>query len=144
MPLMFLSYPEGTFTTDALNSLVDQITSDGIECEKLPLTDYVRSTTWVYAREYPKSHVFHGGKAGGESVISLEVNVIAGGYSAATKTELVKRVTDAIEKHGRLPKGQPRRVYVVIREVAEANWGFDGQMIDLEVLRNPPADAQPL
>jgi len=43
-----------------------------------------------------------------------------------------------------MPSGEPRRVHVVIREVAEANWGFDGKTIDLQVLRNPPKDAVPL
>ena len=141
---MFLNYTEGTFTPDNLTRLADQITRDGEELEKLPLTDYVLSTTWVYAREYPKAHVFHGGKPGGNKFVALDINVIQGGYSATTKMELIRRVTDAIEKYGSLPAGQPRRVYVLIREVAEANWGFDGQLINLEALRDPPTDAEPL
>jgi uncharacterized C2H2 Zn-finger protein len=107
---MFLNYTEGAFTTDSLNLLVEQITRDGEELEKLPLTDYVLSTTWVYTREYPKAHVYHGGKPGGESFIALDINVIQGGSNATTKLELIKRVTDAIGKHGNLPEGQPRRV----------------------------------
>jgi hypothetical protein len=43
-----------------------------------------------------------------------------------------------------LPKDEPRRIYVLIREVAEANMEFDGNNIDLEVLRNPPAGLMPL
>ena len=144
MPLMFLNYPEGTFTPEALTRVATQITRDGEELEGLPLTDYVLSTTWVYTREYPPSNVFHGGKAGGNNFIVLEINVIQGGYNARTKAELIRRVTDTISEHGNLPKGEPRRVYVLIREVAEANWGFDGQSIDLEALRDPPKDTRPL
>ena len=141
---MFLNYTAGTFTPDALNRLADQITRDGEELEKLPLTDYVLSTTWVYAREYPEAQVYHGGKPGGNKFVALEINVIQGGYSATTKAELIKRVTDAIGQHGNLPTGEPRRVYVIIREVAEANWGFDGVNINLEALRDPPTAAKPL
>lgn len=141
---MFLNYPQGTFTPEALDRLANQITRDGEELEGLPLTDYVLSTTWVYAREYAKERIYHGGKPGGNNFIALEINVIRGGYSASTKRELIKRVTNAIEEYGNLPKGEPRRVYVIIREVEESNWGFDGQPIDLEALRNPPADAKPL
>ena len=141
---MFLHFTEGTFTKDALNRLCDKITRDGEELERLPLTEFVLSTTWVYAREYSKDHVFHGGKPGGGNFITLDINVIQGGYSASTKKELIKRVTDAISEHGNLPEGEPRRVYVLIREVAESNWGFDGQPIDLEELRNGPQDRAPL
>ena len=144
MPLMFLNYTAGTFTPEALDRLADEITRHGEELEKLPLTEYVLSTTWVYAREYPKEQVYHGGKSGGNSFVALDINVIQGGYSASTKQELIKRVTDAIGNHGNLPKGEPRRVYVIIREVAEANWGFDGANIDLEALRSPRGDEKPL
>jgi phenylpyruvate tautomerase PptA (4-oxalocrotonate tautomerase family) len=136
---MYLSYTEGAFTHNGLDSLAKKITQDAIELEKLPSDDWVRSTTLIYAHAYPQTHVYHGGKPGGNKFITLDINVIQGGYSATTKTELIKRVTGAIEEHGNLPKDEPRRVYVLIQEVAEANLGFDGNNIDLEVLRNPQA-----
>ena len=142
MPLMFLSYPTGSFTPDALDRVVEQVTRDGEALEGLPLTEYVLSTTWVYAREYGEMQVYHGGKPGGNKCITIEINVLQGGYHAASKKELIKRVTDTIGKHAKLP--EPRRVYVIVREVAEANWGFDGQLISLEALRNRSADEEPL
>jgi phenylpyruvate tautomerase PptA (4-oxalocrotonate tautomerase family) len=144
MPIMYLSYTEGSFTQGGLDSLAKQITHDAIELEKLPQDDWVQSTTVIFANAYPATHVYHGGKSGGNRFITLHVNVIQGGYSAATKTELIKRVTDAVEAYGNLPKDEPRRVYVLIREVAEANLGFDGNNIDLQVLRNPPEGLTPL
>ena len=141
---MFLSYPAGTFKPDALDKLADEITRAGEKYERLPLTEFVLSTTWVYAREYPKEQVYHGGKPGGANFISLDINVLQGGFNATTKRQLIKSVTDSIEKHGNLPNGEPRRVYVLIREVAEANWGFDGGLIDLEALRNTDPNATPL
>lgn len=147
MPLMFLNFTEGTFSTNSLDTLIASLTRDAIELEKLPLTDYIGSTTWVYTREYPKNRVYHGGKPGGSNgsnFVALEINVILGGFSASTKRNLISRVTDAISKYGDLPENEPRRVYVIIREVAESNWGFDGQTIDLEMLRDPPTDAKPL
>lgn len=141
---MYLSYTEGAFTRDGLDSLAAQITRDAIELEKLPLTDWVRSTTLIYTHACPQDQVYHGGKSGGSKFITLDINVIQGGYSAATKSELIRRTTEAIDEHGNLPKGEPRRVYVLIREVAEANLGFDGKSIDLEVLRDPPAGLAPL
>ncbi|KAK5700664.1 hypothetical protein LTR97_005181 [Elasticomyces elasticus] len=137
MPLIHLHYPKGTFTPDALTATATQFTRDGEGLEKIPLSEWAMSTTFIYAHEHAPELVLHGGKPGGNRVVSVEINVIQGGYSATTKTELIKRVTDTIGKYGDLPKEGPRRVYVVIREVAEANWGFDGQNINLEVLRDP-------
>lgn len=68
--------------------------------------------------------------------------MIQGGYSASTKQELMVPVTNAVEKYGDLPKGEPRCVYVVIRKIPESNWGFDGRPINLETLRNPPAGGE--
>ncbi|KAK3075237.1 hypothetical protein LTR53_001601 [Teratosphaeriaceae sp. CCFEE 6253] len=143
MPLIYLSYSEGTFSLEALNIVANQITRDGEELEKIPLTEWALSTTWVYARAYPTTHVFHGGKPGGNNFVTVDINIIQGGYSATKKTELMKRITGVISKHGAIPKGEPPRIYVLIREVAEANWGFDGQPINLEALRYPAtADGQ--
>lgn len=144
MPLMFLNYTEGTFTPEALDKVATTMARDGDELENLPLTDWVLSTSWVYTREYPKTKVYHGPKSGGANFVALEINVIQGGYHAATKKELIKRTTDIIAKYGDLPEDEPRRVYVLIREVAEANWGYDGQNLDLEFLRHAPADIKPL
>ncbi|KFG78610.1 hypothetical protein MANI_002850 [Metarhizium anisopliae] len=121
MPVIYLSYPEGTFSPDNLNSTADHITRDAVGLEKLPLTGDALSATMIYAREYPRAYVFHGGKPGGNRFVAVDINVLQGGYSATTKTELIKRVTDTIEKYGQLSQGGPRRVHVVIREVAEAN-----------------------
>lgn len=98
----------------------------------------------IYTHAYPEDHVYHGGKPGSSKFVTLNINVMQGRYSAATKSELIRRTTEAIDEHGNLPKGEPRRVYVLIREVAEANLGFDGKSIDLEVLRDPPTGLAPL
>jgi phenylpyruvate tautomerase PptA (4-oxalocrotonate tautomerase family) len=142
---MYLSFTEGAFDPSGLDSLAQEITQDAMELEKLPFqNEWVRSTTLVFTRAYAQAHVYHGGKPGGNKFVTLDINVIQGGYSAATKSELINRVTDAIEKYGNLPKGEQRRVYVFIREVAEANLGFDGKNIDLQVLRDPPEGLMPL
>lgn len=111
---------------------------------ELPPNDWVRSAAPIYTQAYPQGNVYHGGKPGGSNFITLDVSVTQGGYSASTKTELIKRATEAIEKYGGLPEGEPRRVYVIIREVAEANLGFDGKSVDFEMLRNPPEGLEPL
>ena len=145
MPLMFATYTAGAFDQDSLDAFADQITKDGEELEGLDMTDFVLSTTWVWCQEYPSTHVYHGGQnQGGKDFVTVQINVIQGGYTEATKKELIKRVTDAVDKYADLPSGEPRRVYVLLREVPENSWGFDGRPIRLEDLKNPPKDAAPL
>jgi phenylpyruvate tautomerase PptA (4-oxalocrotonate tautomerase family) len=141
---MYFHYPEGTFTSESLQLTVSQLSKDGMDCELIPITDFNFSTTWVFCRPYPKELIFHGGKNSGETFISLEINVALGGYSNATKKDLMQRTTDTIAKYAGLPQDQPKRVYVILREVQENNFAFDGEQIDLVKLRNPEKGAQPL
>lgn len=145
MLLVFVSYTAGAFDQDSLDALAEQITHDGGELEGLDMIDFVLSTTWIWCQEFPRTHVYHGGKnTGDKDFVTAQINVLQGGYTEATKKELIKRVTDAVEKYAQLPTGEPRRVYVLLREVPENSWGFDGQPIHLEDLKNPPQDAAPL
>ena len=145
MPHMFASFTAGAFSQDSLDAFADQITRDGEELEGLDMTDFVLSTTWVWCHEYPRTHVYHGGQNRGDKhFISVQINVLQGGYSETTKKELIKRVTDAADKYAELPQGEPRRVQVLLREVPENSWGFDGRPIRLEDLKDPPQDAAPL
>src|SRR5450756_1458182 len=104
MPIMYVNYPEGTFTQEAIDKLAYELTAFGEGAEKLPKTPYLFSTTWVYFRPYPKELVFHGGKSGGRNVISLEVNVFEGGLDYAAKKKFYKEVTDAIAEATGMPK----------------------------------------
>lgn len=144
MPKIFISYPEGTFCESALTALAEEITTTGLQCEKLPDTPYVRSNIWVYANEYPAERVYHGGKSQGMNVISLEVNVVEGALDDDSRKALIARFTEAVGKHAGIAAQQRVPVYIVIREVPPRNWGMFGNPITLQSLRNPPTDAEPV
>jgi phenylpyruvate tautomerase PptA (4-oxalocrotonate tautomerase family) len=144
MPKVFINYPNGTFLENALNALAEEITTAGLECEKLPDTPYVRSNIWVYAREYDVEKVFHGGKPRGTKVISLEVNVVEGALDADSRKELIARFTSIVGKHAGIPPQERVPVYIVIRDVPPQSWGMFGKPISLESLRNPAANAEPV
>ena len=65
MPKIFMSYPEGAFSGDAIDLLAEEITNGAPSIEKLPDTPYVRSNIWIYATEFPSGRVYHGGTSGG-------------------------------------------------------------------------------
>ena len=144
MPKVFINYPQGTFSEEALANLAEEITTTGLECEKLPDTAYVRSNIWVYAKEYPAGAVYHGGKPCGTKVVSLEVNVVEGALSADARKDLIARFTSIVGKYAGIPPQERAPVYIVIRDVPPHSWGMFGKPITLESLRNPPVDAKPV
>ena len=143
MPLIKIEYPEGAFTPEALDTLAAQISKDGGDLEKLSDDPFVRSTTWVYANQYDPTRVYHGGKASGTKVITVELSALQGGFDHAAKAELIKRVTDAVAKAGNLD-GEFLPIYVLIYEVPPQNWGFSGKPLSFDQLQNPPVGAKPL
>jgi phenylpyruvate tautomerase PptA (4-oxalocrotonate tautomerase family) len=144
MPKVFINYPAGAFSENALHALAEEITTTGLECEKLLDTPYVRSNIWVYFREYAAGRVYHGGKPFGTKVISLEVNVVEGALGADSRNELIARFTEIVGKHAGIPPQERIPVYIVIRDVPPQSWGMFGKAITLEGLRHPPADGKPV
>ena len=144
MPKVFMNYPAGTFSENALDALAEEITTTGLECEKLPDTPFVRSNIWVYAKEYAEQRVYHGGKSGETKVIALEVNVVEGALDPDSRKQLIARFTQIVGKHAGIPPQERVPVYIVIRDVPPPSWGMFGKPITLEALRNPPPDAQPV
>jgi phenylpyruvate tautomerase PptA (4-oxalocrotonate tautomerase family) len=144
MPKIFMKYPRATFPDNSLDLLAEEITTHALVFEKLPDTPYVRSNIWIYADEYAPEKVYHGGKAGGTKVISLEVNVVEGALDADAKKDFIAFLTDAVGRHAGIPSQQRVPVFVLIRDVPSYNWGMFGKPITLDGLRNPPADAKPV
>ena len=144
MPKIFISFPKGAFPENAMDSLADEITQYAPGFEKMPDTPYVRSNIWIYAAEYDPGKVYHGGRAGGTRVISLEVNVIEGGLDAEAKRQLIAFLTGAVGKHVGIAPEERVPVFVLIRDVPAQNWGMFGKPVTLDALRNPPANATPV
>lgn len=144
MPKIFINYPAGAFSQDALDSLANELTSVGLECEKLSDTPFVRSNIWIYAQEYETSKVYHSGMHGGTKVISIEVNCLEGALDADAKKDMIARFTVAVGKHAGLPTRERVPVFVLIRDVPSANWGMFGRPVTLDTVRNPLSGAEPV
>ena len=136
MPLIYLNYPVNTLSLEARDKLAEELTIIGLDCENLPATPFIRSTVWLYFNEFPSSHVYHNGRPGGTPVISLEVNVFAGGLDESAKRMLFERFTRAIRQHTDLTIGAGAPVYIVVRDVPPANFGVSGGTTTLDALRH--------
>ncbi len=143
MPLIYINLPENTISSGERDALAEEITTIALDSEHLPSTPFVRSTTWIYFKEYPSTHVYNGGKSGKTSIVSLEINAFEGGLNDEDKASLISRVTNAIGKYIN-SSSEVIPVYIIIRDVKDNNWGVFGDRITLDDLRNPPSNAQPV
>ncbi|MBO1329337.1 tautomerase family protein [Acetobacter suratthaniensis] len=144
MPLIYINAPVGTFEPAKRDDLADTLTTIALDAESLPNTPFVRSTTWIYFRDYDDGTVYHGGKPSGRKVISIEVNAFQGGLDVMAKKKLISGFTGAIAKALGLKQADLVPVYIVLRDVPTIDWGVFGKTITLDDLRNPAADAAPI
>lgn len=144
MPLIHFRCPAGTFSRPTRDVLAEELTDIALDCEKLPATDFVKSTAWIYFHELPAENVYHGGKPGGAKVISLEVNAFEGGLDDAAKQAFIERFTAAIRKHTGIAPNAVAPIYILFRDVPASNWGVFGNRITLDELRAPDPAAKPV
>lgn len=144
MPLIFVDAPAGTFEPAQRDALAEELTTIGLESERLPMEPFDRSTTWIYFRDTPPAQVYHGGKPGGTRVISLEVNCFVGGLDDDAKLSLYRRVTEAVRVRAGIAADARVPVYIVVREVRPEDWGVFGGTTRIEEVRTPHPDEAPI
>jgi phenylpyruvate tautomerase PptA (4-oxalocrotonate tautomerase family) len=139
MPMMDLTYPAGALTADARSSLVEELTTRLLRAERAPDTDFFRDITWVYVHELPEGTVLAAGKPVDKPTFRLQVTVPQGALSDRRKQEFVTVATEAVSEKSGLSDADALRIWVVINEVPDGNWGAGGQVIRFEQLREAAA-----
>ena len=139
MPLMELTFPAGTFDQDTCAGLPAELTTVLLRAERAPDTDFFRSITWVYMNERPADAVFQAGRPVEQPIIKLDVTVPDGALSDRRKAELVGAATKILTAAAGIPEAEALRVWVLIREVPEGNWGAAGEVVRFEMLRQAAA-----
>lgn len=141
MPLIELSYPAGTFAEQTRTDLVEDLSTVVLRAERAPDTEFFRSITWVFVNEFPAGTVLQGGRPVTEPIFRVNISVPAGALSDRRKQELVSEATRVISEAAGLTEQEGLRVWVLIRDVPEGNWGAAGNIVHFEQLRQ--AAAQP-
>ena len=139
MPMIDLTYPAGAIAPDARATLVDELTTALLRAERAPDTEFFRSITWVYAHELPEGTVLASGRPVTEPIFRLQVTVPQGALSERRKGEFVEAATKVVMEHAGLDEAAGLRVWVVISEVPDGNWGAAGHVIRFEQLREAAA-----
>jgi phenylpyruvate tautomerase PptA (4-oxalocrotonate tautomerase family) len=134
MPMIDLTYPKGSISEDARAELLEELATKLLAAEKAPDTDFFRSITWVYANEVDPESLAVGGRPGGEPRFRVQITVPEGALSDRRKGILVDAVNQAVLKAAGLPESEGLRVWTLIRDVPDGNWGAAGQQVRYQQL----------
>jgi phenylpyruvate tautomerase PptA (4-oxalocrotonate tautomerase family) len=129
MPMIEVTYPKGAIAPDARQELLDELATKLLAAEKAPDTEFFRSITWVYANEIDPEALAVGGRPGGEPRYRVNITVPEGALSDRRKGILVDSVHQAITAAAGLGEDDGLRVWTLISEVPEGNWGAAGQQV---------------
>ena len=129
MPLIDLTYPAGTFTPDARTALVDDLTTVLLRAERAPDTEFFRSIAWVHVHELPPDCVLAAGRPVVEPTFRVQVTIPQGALSDRRKQELVAEATRVVRDAAGLGEADAFRVWVLIGEVPDGNWGAGGRVV---------------
>jgi phenylpyruvate tautomerase PptA (4-oxalocrotonate tautomerase family) len=139
MPLIDLTIPEGTFTPEARTDLAEQLTTVLLRAERAPDTEFFRSITWAYVHELPAGTVLQGGRPVAAPIFRVQATVPQGALSDRRKAEFVESATRVISDAAGLGEADGMRVWVLVHEVPEGNWGAAGNVVRFEQLRQAAA-----
>lgn len=136
MPLIDLTLPQGSIPHDERAKLGDELTGIVLRAERAPDTDFFRSVTWAFVHDLPEDSIT---ARGADSVFRVVFTVPQGALSERRKQELVSEATKAISAAAGLGEEDGLRVFVLINEVPDGNWGAAGNVVHFEQLREVAA-----
>jgi phenylpyruvate tautomerase PptA (4-oxalocrotonate tautomerase family) len=135
MPKVDLTFPAGALSDDAKRELPRELAAAMLRWEGAPDTEFFRSITWTHVHELPAEAVH---TADGQAELSqfvVDATVPAGALSDRRKGGLVEEFSKLVRDAAGLTDEEGVRVWVLIHEVPEGNWGAAGQIVQFEQLR---------
>ncbi len=134
MPKLELTIPADSLSEDARQGLARDLGATLLRWEGAPDTEFFRSITWAHVHALPaESMQTPDGVADPHAVI--EISVPDGALSEKRKAGLVEETTRLVlEATGWDPEAS-WRVWTLIRDVPEGNWGAGGQIVRFQQLR---------
>lgn len=134
MPLIDLYYPAGTFSAEARTALADELTTVLLAAERAPDTEFFRNIAWIHVHELPEGTMLAAGRPVSEPVFRVQVTIPQGALSARRKQEFVSEATRVVSEAAGLGEGDGLRVWVLINEVPDGNWGAAGSVVQFSQL----------
>lgn len=134
MPQIELTVPQGALTHEALDALMAEATTTLLRWEGAPVDSAgAREVSWGYVHEVDPARTYHGGDnaASGAPRYRFDVTVPVGALDDGKKNGLVGDLTRLVlEAEGTSFESDPAagmRVWAIVHEVPEGNWGGAGR-----------------
>ncbi len=128
MPLVEVIHPEGAFSAEAKQMLLENLSATCLRWEGVEVNDTTQSVAWVYLDERPRESMTAGGRPLTRNIYRVNVSVMIGFMDYERIDGMVKEITEAILKaDGTDGVGFPR-VFVIVNEVPSGTWGVDGRV----------------
>ncbi len=133
MPMIELTLEEGALTDAAKADLVDGLTAALLRWEGAPDNDVSRSIAWTYVDERPAGSINVGGRPADAPRYRVKLTVPDGALNDESKAGIVGDATRLVlEAEGAADDpAAAMRVWVIVREVADGNWGAAGRVFRL-------------
>jgi phenylpyruvate tautomerase PptA (4-oxalocrotonate tautomerase family) len=142
MPLIDLTLPRGALPRAKIQPLVHELMTALLKWERAPRSSAIaREITWTYVNEVDCLYV--AARRADQPRYRVSVTVPAGMLGAPAKAGLVRDMTTAIlQAEDADDPSASFRVWCLINEVPDGNWGADGKIFRREdivdlVMRNP-------
>jgi phenylpyruvate tautomerase PptA (4-oxalocrotonate tautomerase family) len=133
MPMIELTLPQGALDKPAQDDLMEKLTLTLLRWEGAPPeSDAAKDVSWGYVDEKPASNVYHRGRPQPEQPLyRVKVTVPERALDDERKTGLVAEMTrHVLGAEGASPDDEAAgmRVWVIVREVPDGNWGGAGRI----------------
>jgi phenylpyruvate tautomerase PptA (4-oxalocrotonate tautomerase family) len=147
MPQIELTVPRGALSDAATDELMAELTTTLLRWEGAP-TDSpgAKELSWGYVHEVAPERTYHGGAnaAGGAPRYRVDVTVPEGALDDERKNGLVGDVTKLVlAAEGTDDAAAGMRVWVIVREVPDGNWGGAGRTWRLREIAKFVAAGEP-
>jgi phenylpyruvate tautomerase PptA (4-oxalocrotonate tautomerase family) len=134
MPKLELTIPAESLSEDDRGALARDLGAALLRWEGAPDTDFFRSITWAHVHALPADAMqTPDGAADPHAVI--EISVPDGALSERRKAGLVEETTRLVLEATGWDPAASWRVWTLIRDVPEGNWGAGGQIVHFSQLR---------
>jgi phenylpyruvate tautomerase PptA (4-oxalocrotonate tautomerase family) len=134
MPIMNLTYPEGALSEEAKEKLSEELTTALLRAERAPDTDFFRNITWLYIHELPEGNLRAAGVAVDKPTFRLDVTTPEGALPERRRPEMVEAATKVIQEAAGLGDEDLLRIWVLLHDQPEGQWGAGGQIIHFQQL----------
>jgi phenylpyruvate tautomerase PptA (4-oxalocrotonate tautomerase family) len=135
MPRLDLTITADTLTEERKPELIRELGAALLHWEGAPDTDFFRSITWTHLHELP-AEAIQTPDGVAEPHAILDITVPAGALSERRKAGIVEDATKLILDAAGWGAEAGVRVWVLLHDVPDGNWGAAGQVVRFEQLRD--------